>query len=78
MKLVEVKEVPSRHNNKVEGYLTEFMQMNTPVVRVEIAPKEYASTYSAAGSFRKAIERLKLPAKAMVRKGQVFLICTDI
>ena len=78
MKLVEVKDVPTRNRNKVECYVKEFMQMNVPVVRVEIAPKEYTSAYSAAGSFRKAIVRLKLPAKAMVRKGQVFLIRTDI
>lgn len=78
MKLVEIKEVPSRHNNKVESYLTEFMQMNTPVVRVELAPAEYVSAYSAANSFRKAIKRLRAPVKSAVRNGQLYLIRTDM
>ena len=33
MKLVEVKDVPTRNRNKVECYVKEFMQMNVPVVR---------------------------------------------
>lgn len=78
MKLVEIKEVPSRHNNKVECYLTKFMQMNTPVVRVELAPAEYKSAYSAANSFSKAIKRLRAPVKSMVRNDQVFLVRTDM
>lgn len=78
MKLVKIKEVPGRRNNDVQGYLTEFMQMNVPVVRVDFAPKEYKSVYSAAGSFVKAIKRLNIPAKPMIRDGQVYLIRTDI
>lgn len=78
MKLVKVKEVPTRNYNKVECYVEEFMQMNTPTVRVEIATKEYATVYSAAGSFRKAIKRLKLPVQATVRDRQLYLIRTDM
>lgn len=78
MKLVKVKEMPSRRNNDVQGYLTEFMQMNVPVVRVDFASKEYKSVHSAAGSFIKAIKRLNIPAKLMIRDGQVYLIRTDI
>ena len=78
MKLVKVKEVPSRVNHKIWEYLNEFMQMNTAVVRVEIADGEYKCVANARGSFDNAIKRIKIPVKTMTREGKLYLIRTDM
>ena len=78
MKLVKVKEIPSRTNHNLQSYIAEFMEMNTKVVQVEFAPEEYKTENSAQSSFCQAIARAKAPIKSSVRNGKLYLIRIDM
>ena len=78
MKLVKVTEMPKRTNHDLQGYIAEFMEMNTSVVQVYFAPGEYKTENSAQSSFCQAILRAKVPVKTSVRNGKLYLIRTDM
>ena len=78
MKLVKVKEMPSRANHNISEYLNEFTQMNTAAVQIEIAEGEYKNVKTAKSSFDNAIKRNGLPMRTMVRKGKLYLVRTDM
>lgn len=78
MKMVKVKEMPSRINHDLQGYIAEFMKMNTPIVQVKLAPGEYANMKTAQSCMISAINRAKVPVKTKVRDGKMYLVRTDM
>lgn len=78
MKLVKVKEMPSRINHDLQGYIATFMKMDTQIVQVELAPGEYANMKSAQSCILSAINRAKVPVKTSVCDGKLYLIRTDM
>lgn len=67
-----------RHRSKLEAELTEFMNMNTEAVEVSLGVDEYKSVTSAQATVSKAIKRYAFPVRAVVRKGVLYLVRTDM
>lgn len=78
MKLVKVKDLPSRKNHDLQGYITEFMESDALVAKVYFAPGEYKSENSAQSSLCQAILRAKAPIRTSIRNGELYLIRTDM
>ena len=79
MKFVEVKELPRRTVKKhVIGYITEFMNMNVKIVKVEFNDREYKTVGSAQSSFYKCITNLGFPVKAKIIDHELYLIRKDM
>ena len=73
---MEVKAVKPYHNLKAE--LTEFMNMNVKAARCRLDKDHYVSVNVARTTLYKAAKRYTLPIALTIRKGELYLIRTDM
>ena len=78
MKLTPMSEPPvakakSQYKNPME-YIEDFMRMNITCVRVDFAPYEFCSSYSAYASFRRVIRMYEYPVRVSIINNEVYLI----
>lgn len=80
MKLV-LTDVPStkykKYGNNV-AILEEFLEMNTPCVRIENPPTHYASKYSFTKGLRQAVKNSGLPVEVLFLNDTVYLVRQSI
>lgn len=61
---------------KLQHILHDFHNSPHMAVRIVLEPNEYTTLRSAQNSYHQAIKRLKLPMKARILDGELYLIKT--
>ena len=80
MRFTEVKEVPKVRGRNVllVKELEEFVNMGVKNVKVTFTPGEYKNSNSCQATLHKAIKKEHLPIKVIMRKGEIYLVRTDM
>ena len=83
MKFVKVDKLPEQAHvytptYRVEARITEFMNMNIKIARVDYSANEYKSIKSAYQGFKKACTRYSAPADVRVINKELYLIRRDM
>ena len=80
MRFTEVKEVPKvEHRNMLlVKELKEFVNMGVISVKVTYAPDAYKTLASCYSTLYRAAKREGLPIKVITRKGEIYLVRTDM
>lgn len=63
---------------KLECELFEFMKMNVEAAKLTFGENEYASAHSAYSTYHKAVKRFAFPVRVAMRKGEIYLVRTDM
>lgn len=63
---------------KLEYALFEFMKMNVEAVKLSFGKNEYKNSHSAYTTYHKAVRRFAFPVRVVMRKGEVYLVRTDM
>ena len=57
----------------IQWQVSEFMKSDADCVEVTWEPGEYASATAACSSYARAIKRLRVAARALMRQGRVYI-----
>lgn len=80
MRFTEVKEIPKvgHRNMLLVKELEEFVNMGVKNVKVTYAPNAYKNVASCYSTLYSAAKREGLPIKVITRKGEIYLVRTDM
>ena len=82
MQFIKIDEVPESkrcrpHCYSLKTKIDKFMSMDIPCAKVEYDSDEYTSTNACLNSLQSFCSRNRIPAYAMMRNGEVYIIRTD-
>lgn len=80
MRFTKVETMPKlgRKASALKMELIEFINMDVKCVKVTLAPGEYSCSNSAQSTIQNAIKRYGFPITVRCRKGELYLIRTDM
>lgn len=73
-----VKPIRKTSLTKLEAEFTEFINMNVECVKCIFGDSEYVSVDSAYNCLHKAARKLGVPIRVSRRKGEIYLVRTDV
>lgn len=80
MRFTKVENMPNvgRKASALKMELIEFINMDTKCAKVTLAPGEYSNSNSAQSTMQNASKRYGFPIMVRCRKGEIYLIRTDM